>query len=209
MVFTPGCTFRCPYCHNPELVLAGGGYASVSMPDLFRFLEKRRGRLDGVVITGGEPTIQPGLAAFMERLREMGYLVKLDTNGSRPDVMRDILGRGLADYVAMDVKAPPDKYAEVAGTLVNLTAIAESIDVIRGAGVPYEFRTTYVPSLLSPDDILAVARMIRGAAVYVLQGFVPSKHVDGSFSGRPRPPVEALERLAEACRAYVGRCVVR
>lgn len=209
LVFTPGCNLRCPYCHNPGLVSGHPGMETLWLKDVYHFLERRKGKLDGIVVTGGEPTLQTGLDDFMERVRGMGFCVKLDTNGTRPDVLERIVARGLVDYIAMDIKAPLEKYSSAAGTLVDVTSLVESMRIIRGSGVPYEFRTTFVPGLLSGDDVLAIAGMIRGASLYVLQGFVPSKHLDPSYETASPPPMQEMLALADACRQYVARCIVR
>jgi pyruvate formate lyase activating enzyme len=209
VLFTVGCSFRCPYCHNPELVIGRTGLDPVPAEDVLSFLEKRRGRLDSVVITGGEPTLQADLAWFMARIRDMGFFLKLDTNGSRPEALASVIEQGLADYIAMDVKAPPEKYAAVAGTLVDITRVFRSIEMIMSSGVAYEFRTTFVPSLLDADDVAGIARTIEGASLYVLQRFVPSKHIDPRFGGEPVPSEDEMKRLAAACEPLVGRCIVR
>lgn len=181
IVFTQGCNFRCPYCHNPELVDPHLFSEQIDPDDIFAFLEKRKGKLDAVVITGGEPTIHKDLPIFAQRIKDMGYLVKVDTNGTNPDILRDIISRGSVDYIAMDLKAPIEKYEHVVKVQVNKDAIATSVSMILDSGVDYEFRTTLVRGLLIPDDILKIGDMIRGARQYVLQKFVSSKHLDKDF----------------------------
>ncbi|HOJ15096.1 MAG TPA: anaerobic ribonucleoside-triphosphate reductase activating protein [Deltaproteobacteria bacterium] len=209
VVFTIGCTFRCPYCHNPELVVHASGMTPIPDTEVLSFLEKRKGKLDAVVLSGGEPTMQPGLQGFMKKVKAMGFLVKLDTNGSRPEVLERVIAGGLADYVAMDIKAPPRKYATASGTLVDISRVHRSIEIIMHGRVPYEFRTTFVPSLHEPEDIVEIARMIEGANVYAIQRFVPSKHIDRAFMHLRSPEEEELVELAETCGRWVGRCLVR
>jgi len=172
IVFTAGCNFRCPFCHNPELVLPENvSKLSLLEPDdLLATLHERHDFLDGVVITGGEPTVQPGLAGFIREVKMLGLLVKLDTNGSNPDVLRELLEEQLADCVAMDIKAPPASYERLAGIPVDLAAVGRSIDLIREKADDYEFRTTGAPTL-DVAEIEAIAEWIGGAKRYMLQRF--------------------------------------
>ncbi len=209
IVFTQGCNFRCPFCHNPELVIPALYCDTIGPEEVFSYLEKRQGKLDAVVITGGEPTLQSGLEGFMRRIKSMGYRLKLDTNGSRPQVLRTILSHGLADYVAMDIKAPLDRYAQVAGALVNITDIQESIDALMDSGITHEFRTTLVGSLIDSSDVMKIVRMIEGAPLYVLQRFVSSKHVDKEYASDRSFPEDEEKRLLDRIRGMVGRCIVR
>ena len=172
-VFTGGCNFRCPYCHNAPLVLPermaeepGGAEA------VLRFLEKRRGVLDGVAVSGGEPLLQAGLAEFLRAVCAMGYRVKLDTNGSFPERLRALVEEGLVDCVAMDVKNAPALYAETAGlALVDISAVERSRDYLLSGAVEYEFRTTLVRGLHTPESVRAAAEWIAGARAYYLQQF--------------------------------------
>ena len=209
VVFTQGCNFRCPYCHNPELVVPERYCGTIRIEDIFSFLEKRRGKLDAVVITGGEPTLQADLVPFMQRIRSMGFLVKLDTNGSRPQVLSEVIAQGLPDYVAMDVKAPWDKYAFVAGSPVDITDIGASVELIMGSGIPYEFRTTLVRSLLDPDDVMGIGRAIRGASLYVLQKFAASKHVESSYTDMAPMTDDQIATLVRDLGPLVERCITR
>lgn len=186
VVFTAGCDLDCFYCHNRPLL--GADAPDMPLADIVAFLEKRRGTLDGVVVTGGEPTLQPDLPAFLRLLRDMGYAIKLDTNGCRPDVLEDLLRGGspaLADYVAMDIKAPLDRYGEVTKTNSDGQRILRSISLIMGSGVDYEFRTTAVRSLLGPQEIEEIGRLIPGARRFVLQKFVPTKTLDRNYLNEP------------------------
>ena len=209
IVFTQGCNFRCPYCHNPELVVPERYCETIYPEDVFSYLEKRRGKLDAVVITGGEPTLQARLIPFMQRIKTMGFLVKLDTNGSRPQVLREAIAKEIPDYIAMDIKAPWDKYALVAGSLVNITDIKDSIDLVMNSGIPYEFRTTLVKTLLEPDDVMSIGKLIRGSSLYVLQKFVSSKHVDSAYAAGTSIPDEEVARLVSDLRNLVDRCITR
>ena len=171
-LFTLGCNFRCPFCHNAQLVDPARADAAslLDVDDVLDALDRRRGFLDGVVLTGGEPTLQDDLEALIVRLRGMGYLIKLDTNGSRPDVVERLLERRLLDFVAMDVKGPTRRYGEFAGVEVPMDAIDRTIAILKRSRVDYAFRTTVAPGLTG-DDLAAVAAWIGPARRYVLQRF--------------------------------------
>ncbi|MBU8922446.1 MAG: anaerobic ribonucleoside-triphosphate reductase activating protein [Bacteroidales bacterium] len=176
IVFTRGCNFQCPWCHNHELIdpcvhdLPGESSPPDSL-SIIRFLEKRAGLLDGVVITGGEPTIQKGLQDFIHRVRTLGYMVKLDTNGSQPEVLADLIDKGIVDYFAMDIKAPFYKYGILAGKQVDLDSIRRSIELLACSGVPHEFRTTHVPDLLSESDILDLSSLVPPGSRWTVQKY--------------------------------------
>lgn len=179
IVFTQGCNFRCPFCHNGSLIpsdVPGG----VCIPEqkIVRHLETRRSLLDGVVVTGGEPTIQPDLPRFLCMIRGMGYRIKLDTNGSRPDVLRRLLEENLVDYIAMDVKAPSDRYDRLTGISVPMRKVRESIRLIGLSGIRHEFRTTVVRPLLSDSDILSIREMLPPRSPHTLQDFYPEHAFD-------------------------------
>lgn len=209
-VFTQGCNLRCPYCHNPELVPEKAPEGSL-LPDeeFFSFLEKRRGLLDGVCITGGEPAIQPGLADFVQEIRERGFLVKLDTNGTRPKALSGLLGGKLLDFVAMDVKTSPEGYSCDLGYAGEPEAIAESVGIIRASGVDYEFRTTVVPELVGEGELLAVGRMIAPAERYALQNFRPGKVLSERLRNRKGYPRRELERFRGLMESFAKRVEIR
>lgn len=195
VVFLQGCNFRCSYCHNPELVDPALFKASMKESDVMEFLDSRKGKLDAVAITGGEPTIQDGLADFIREIKKKNYAVKIDTNGSQPQIINALLQEKLIDYIAMDIKAPLDKYKDIVKVAVNQDAIKESVRIILKAQIPYEFRTTIVASQLDENDILQIGRMINGASRYVLQMFVPSKTLDNRFLKEKSFPYEKLEKI--------------
>ena len=209
IVFTQGCNFRCPYCHNPELVDCSQWRDPLATEVVLDFLERRRGKLDALVITGGEPTLQPGLAEFIVAVKRLGFLVKLDTNGTDPELLARLVSEHLVDYVAMDVKAPLEKYETVTRSSVDVAAVAASIDMLLGADLEYEFRTTLVEDLLSGADVLEIAERIRGARLYALQNFKQSKHVDGDYHGRQGFGPQELDRLERDLGKLVKRVVVR
>lgn len=167
VVFAQGCNFRCPYCHNGALLPDAPG----RIPDgeVHAWLDRRRGRLGGVVVSGGEPTLQADLPDFCAAIKARGFAVKLDTNGSRPGVLRDLLRGGLLDYVAMDVKAPPASYHRLAGVPVVWSALAESIEVIVASRIPHHFRTTVVPALVSGSDLRAIRSLLPVSSLHVCQ----------------------------------------
>jgi len=208
IIFTQGCNFRCPYCHNPELVDPKLFTSALDEDLIFSFLRKRVGKLDGVVITGGEPLLQHDLIEFIKKVKEMGYLVKLDTNGSYPEKLERLLD--LIDYIAMDIKAPLEKYHDVVRADVCTEKIMESITMILNGNIDYEFRTTVVKDLLTEDDLICIAKLIRGAKRYVLQKFVVSKILDKSFAGNVKCFSEdELNIIKERVKKYVSECIIR
>lgn len=209
VVFTQGCNFRCPFCHNPELVDPQRFADRIPEAEILAFLEKRRGRLDAVVVTGGEPTLQSELIPFTIHLKAMGYLIKLDTNGALPGVLEDLLGRKLLDYVAMDIKAPLERYGEVTKTKTDGERIRRSISLIMGSGVDYEFRTTAVRSLLGLEELEAIGRLIPGAKRFVLQKFVPTKTLDRNYLGESSYSDGELKAIVEKLAAVVDKATQR
>lgn len=177
-VFLGGCNFRCPFCHNSGL-LTDQAEEQMSRTELLKFLDKRAGVLDGVCVSGGEPTLYPEeLENLLRAVRALGYAVKLDTNGYRPRVLKDLCGKGLLDYVAMDIKAGRGRYREASGTPgLSMEPILESADYLMGGPVPYEFRTTVVKGIHTAEDFIDIARWLGGCEAYFLQGFVDSEGV--------------------------------
>lgn len=208
VVFTIGCNFRCGYCHNPELLKLSAA-AKISEKKIISFLEKRKGKLDGVVITGGEPTLQNDLKPFIERVKKMGYLIKLDTNGSRPDVVLDLFQNNLLDYIAMDIKAPLYKYEAVVSRKADILNIQKSINLIMSSGINYEFRTTVAREELSADDLIQIAGIIKGARLYALQKFVPSKVYDKNFRGKTSYSEKELDLFKEKLELQLREVVIR
>ena len=177
VVFTQGCNFRCPFCHNVELVLPSCFGDLLEEEEILRFLTTRVDKLQGIVVTGGEPTIHEDLPLFLEKIKAMGYAVKLDTNGSRPAVLKELFDRQLLDFVAMDVKAPAHCYDELAGIKVNIGLIKESIALIQASGVKHLFRTTFPKPLLGEDDLPGIFSLIHGTHHFCLQPFVPQEKI--------------------------------
>ncbi len=176
VVFTRGCNFRCPFCHNSELVLPDRFSPLIPEDEIFSFLNKRTKHLDGVVITGGEPAMQADLGSFIENVKALGFLVKLDTNGSYPNVIKELLDKKLLDFVAMDIKSTFEKYSEAAGTDVNTDLVKQSIEIIKGAGVEHMFRTTLVKDLIEFDDAKTIKAYLKDSP-YILQYFHPSEKI--------------------------------
>ena len=197
-------------CQNEDLVLRPDEMPALPEAEVWAFLEQRRGLVDGVVITGGEPTLQQDLASFLRQLRERHLGVKLDTNGYRPDVLADLLSDGLVDYVALDVKAPPGKYPLLAGLSdVDVTRVEHSIALLREGGVPHEFRTTVVPGLLDEDDVGAIARWLAGAERYVLQQFRALHTLDPALERVTPYPMTRLQAMTERAGRWLPRVDVR
>lgn len=196
IVFTMGCNFRCGYCHNPELI---NGEAKIK--EVFEFLKTRQGKLDGVVITGGEPCLQKDLPEFIKQVKELGFAVKLDTNGSFPEMLEKVLPD--LDYVAMDIKAPLEKYSQIVNVDVDTSKILKSIEVLKNGGVDYEFRTTVVKSQLSFEDFEKIGQLIQGAPRYYLQRFEASKILDKSLENEKTYSTEEFKRIIDMLKSYV------
>jgi pyruvate formate lyase activating enzyme len=206
VVFTGGCNFRCPYCHNKELVYNIG--ENIDEREIIGELQRRKKYLDGVCITGGEPTLQTGIRDFIVRIKRLGYLVKLDTNGTSPEVLKLLIGEGLLDYIAMDIKAPLQNYRSVTVDRVDIEKIKESIEIIKCSGVDYEFRTTICKELLSAGDILKIAKSLKGSMKYTLQNYRESGNI---LSGEKYTPYkrEELELLIEEIKSYFDKFHIR
>lgn len=181
IVFTQGCNFRCGYCHNPELCTRQKEPV-LTVAAFFDFLKTRKGKLDGVVITGGEPTLYKELPEFIKEIKNLDFAVKLDSNGTNPDMLEYLISENLIDYIAMDIKAPLEKYHEITAVHIQLENIRKSINLIMNSNIDYEFRTTVVRSQLSQYDFEKIGDLINGAKQYYLQKFEPSKTLDSSFN---------------------------
>jgi pyruvate formate lyase activating enzyme len=212
VIFLSGCNFDCPYCHNPEL--AKGSPACPSWLEdktLYDFLENRKGLLDGVVISGGEPTLQKDLVPLCRRLKRMGYPIKLDTNGSRPRILKELIDVGLIDYIAMDVKTDPFHYSPLIKKDCDPVRLLLSIQVIMESGLPYEFRTTCVKPLVTEDVIENIGKIIQGANLYALQGFhetdvLHPEFFQGKKAYYDKNELMVLKSIAEP---WVRECIVR
>ena len=210
-VFTVGCNFRCPFCHNPELVISNQfPISNVMERDFFDFLKQRKGKIEGVCITGGEPTIRPDIIEFIRKIKNLGFKVKLDTNGARPDVLRRLYKEKLLDFVAMDIKNSLEKYKETVKTEVDLERIKLSVGLICHSGIDYEFRTTVVPGLHQENDFEKIGKWLRGAKKYVLQTFEDKgKLLDPELKKRVKGKKIDLEEIAKSIRKYFGKVEIR
>ncbi len=197
VLFLRGCNFRCPYCHNAELLEAGEDADNLTWEELASFLKERAGWLDGVSITGGEPTVHDDLPALCTRLRDMGMAVKVDSNGSRPHLLAELISLGLVDFVAMDFKTSLDKYWQVARTAVDPRRIAESIATLKGSGIEHEFRCTVVPGLVGLEELEAMAAQLAGANAFILQHFRSGATLDPSYRDKRGYSDETLLEWAE------------
>ena len=177
-VFTGGCNFRCPFCHNASLVKDPLCYTS-SADEVLEYLKKRKGILDGVCITGGEPLLQPDLEDYIKRIKELGYSVKLDTNGYLPDRLENLLKTGLIDYVAMDIKSSKNGYSKAAGIDIDIERIEKSVELLKNGDIPFEFRTTVVKGIHSVNDFKGIAEWIKGTKKYFLQKYKDSGDILG------------------------------
>ena len=209
VVFTQGCNFRCPYCHNPELVEPSLSNPKIPEDEVIDFLKRRKKYLEAVVITGGEPCLQEDLIDFIVKLKEIGYMVKLETNGSFPEVLSKIIERKLVDFISMDIKGPLDKYDIIAGVKVDISKIKESISLIMDSGIDFEFQTTVVKSMLEEKDFEKIGNLIKGAKSYVLQRFVPSKTLNPEFMKEETYSDEKLNEIKKIMEKYVLNCRIR
>lgn len=208
IVFTFGCNFRCPFCHNASLVM-GEGESDITEEEFFAYLKKRQGILDGVVVTGGEPLLQKDIEDFLRKIKSLGYEIKLDTNGTFPEKLKNVVNEGLVDYVAMDIKNAPEYYAITSGKEdVDLTKIKASVDfLINEAQVEYEFRTTVVAQFHSESVMDEIGEMIKGAKNYYLQGFVDSGDLIGeNLSALPKAN---MQKMADRVSQYVQNVSLR
>ena len=207
-VFTGGCNFRCPFCHNALLVTDIDGSGTYSEEEILYFLSKRKGLLDGICITGGEPLMHADIAEFIKKAKDLGYKVKLDTNGTYPDRLNELVRGKLVDYVAMDIKNSKEKYAKTAGISdINISDIEKSINILKSSDIDYEFRTTVVRELHTEEDIRRIAEWIRGAKKYFLQNFEDSGNLIGeNLSAVPK---EILEKMKTSAKVFVENTQIR
>lgn len=212
VLFVHGCNFDCAYCHNPDLVSGKGLYSSpLDESGVYRFLERRKRLLDGVVISGGEPTLAEDLAPLCEKIKGMGYSVKLDTNGSRPHVIKHLIHEGLVDYIAMDIKTAPSQYATFVKKDYDSNDIRASIQIIMESSLSHEFRTTCVKPFVDRSIVEHVARTISGANRYVLQRFNDTRILHPEFfkEGKPGYDMDELMFLQSIAEPWVKECIVR
>lgn len=208
-VFTVGCNFRCGFCHNPELTEVKDNIDLISEKVFFDFLEENIGHIDGVCITGGEPTLQKDLIDFIKEIKKKGFFVKLDSNGTNPDILKKLINENLVDYVAMDIKGAPEKYKEIVNKDVDIEKIKQSVELIKNSGVDYEFRTTVVPGLHALEDMVVVGEWLKGAKKYYLQQFRSQKTLDKIFESVTPFSDKEMMKFKDTVKSYVDLCELR
>ena len=210
-VFLCGCNFRCPFCYSRELVLPEKikNQPKVKKKEFFNFLQERKGLLEAVVVCGGEPTINEDLPDFIKEIKKFGYLIKLDTNGSNPEMLQELINEKLIDYVAMDIKAPIEKYEKTVRVKVETEKIKESVKILKKGIIGYEFRTTVVPGIIDKDDILKMAKWISPAQNYFLQNFKAEKTIDPKFEKIKPYSDKYIEEIKKAVQPYFKECEIR
>jgi len=213
-VFLSGCNFKCPFCQNPDLVSPERvkrveGQNQISKSEFFGFLDTRKGLIDGVCITGGEPTINPDLLEFIQKIKNKGFLVKLDTNGSSPEVLSKLVNKKLIDFIAMDIKTSLENYEKAIGVKINLEKIKQSAEIIKTSGIDYEFRITTVPGLVEKADIEKIGKWLRGAKSFALQQFQNKKVLDKRFEKIQPYSDETLKEFKKILGEYIGKVELR
>ena len=208
IVWTVGCNFKCPFCYNKNLV--DGNVELIPEDEILSFLKKRKGMLEALSISGGEPFLQKDIADFTAKVKKLGYLVKIDTNGMYPEKLKELIDNKLVDYIAMDVKAPKDKYNTLAGVKVDISNIEKSIDIIKNNASDYEFKTTFVPDLLKKEDIIKIAKWLEGSETYFLQQFKANTPLISSALEKITPyPKEYIIETFEEIKPFFKSCDVR
>lgn len=209
VIFTLGCNFRCDYCHNPNILTAVSSDNLFDEAAVFDFLISRKGRLDAVVISGGEPTLQKDLATVFEKIKSLGFLTKLDTNGTNPDLLEQLINKRLIDYAAMDIKAPLEKYPQITNSKTDISKIQKSIDILKNSNIGYEFRTTVVKSQLGYEDFESIGRLIKGAQKYYLQKFKPDITYNPDFSKEKTYTDEEFLKIKTMLEKYIHTVFIR
>lgn len=208
VIFTNGCNFRCPYCHNPDVVLGKG---TIDEEEVFEFLKSRKGKLDAVTVSGGEPTLQKDLILFLEKIRELGFLIKLDTNGSRPEIIKEIAAKGLVDYIAMDIKGPLEKYPKITSSSVNPEKIKETAEFLHASKIEFEYRTTVVRGLLQESDFYKIRNEFQKFGPpkkYFLQNFRPDVTLEEGFQKTEPYSAEEMQKFKEIFEGFCF-CFIR
>jgi pyruvate formate lyase activating enzyme len=209
VIFLPSCNFRCSFCHNPELISGHEKIENIEIQEIVNYLTQKKNWIDGVCITGGEPTLHPELPEFINLLKNRGFKIKLDTNGTNPQMLQDLMERNLLDYVAMDIKTCKDKYSTVVNVYFDMSKIQKSVDILKQGKVDYEFRTTVVPGLIGEEDIKKIAKWLSGSKRYFIQQFRPINTLDLQFLQKKSYIPDELHRLQEIAKPYFTECQVR
>ena len=210
-VFLIGCNFRCPYCHNPELVLPEKikKHPKIKKSDFFKFLDKRVGLLEGVCITGGEPTLNSDLPEFISNIKKKGFLVKLDTNGTNYKMLKELIDKDLIDYISMDIKTSIKKYDKLLESGNVISQIKKSINIIKNSNKDYEFRTTVVPGIVNESDIKEIGQLLKKVKKFVLQQFIPGKTIDPAFEKIKPFSEEKLKKMTTILKRTIENVEVR
>lgn len=207
-IFTFGCNFRCGFCHNPELIV-DDGRPDLKREDIIKFLEEREGLLDAVCMTGGEPTINKDLPDFISKIKSMGFLVKLDTNGSNPKMIEELINKKLVDYIAMDIKGPIEIYDEIAEVKVNKEDVKKSVEIIKNKMKNYEFRITVVPTIFKEEHVKMIAKWLGDVRVFYIQNFGNEKNLDEKYTKiKPFSP-EEVKKIHDLFKTYFDSCYLR
>ena len=208
IIWTVGCNFNCPFCYNKDLV--NGNVELIPEEEILGFLKKRQGLLEGLVISGGEPLMQKDITDFAAKVKRLGYLVKVDTNGTYPEKLKELIDKKLVDYVSMDVKAPKNKYIKLSGVKTDVKKISESIEVIRSSAPDYEFKTTFVPDLLKKEDVVDIAKWLKGSKRFYLQQFKNDTEVISSkLLEKQLYPSKYLKETLNEIKPYFDECYIR
>ncbi len=209
VLFFQGCSFSCPFCHNPHLVDPKQFGPVIPLPAIKEFLLSRKTRLEAVVFSGGEPTIHPALPSFIQEVKEMGFLTKLDTTGIHPEMIESLLKNNLLDYIAMDIKGPLERYSEIVQTPLPTEKVQKTISLILSSTIPYEFRSTLLPSLHQAKDLLAMTQMIQGARLYVLQTFRSTTTLSPLLKNAKNFSKEEMQSFQQLVSPFVSACHIR
>lgn len=209
VLFFGGCNFACGYCHNPELVLDKNNPEVLPVTDVLEFIKKRASLIDAIVITGGEPTLSKDLASFLQRIKEIPLFIKIDTNGSNPEVIEKLLSKGLLDYAAVDVKTSPEKYKFVTGKNVDFNKIKNTIDLVKKSGIDYELRTTCIPEFVVLDDFKKISNQVSAIKKYYLQQFVNKVTLDSSLMQYQPYSASVLNEFRELVKTFADICEIR
>lgn len=209
VVFTAGCNLRCPYCHNKSLIDENESCHQIAWEEVVNWLSKNHKMIDGVCFTGGEPTLCVNLESMIYDVKRLDMMVKLDTNGTNPLVLKKLLDLHLIDFVAMDIKAPLDKYTQICRSNVDIFSIQKSVELIRIYAPNYEFRTTFHPSLLSIEDFHRICEWLKGIDIYVIQNCRVGNNLDPSFSELPQVDYEYIQDIANLCKSYFSKLILR
>ncbi len=210
IVFLPNCNFRCPYCYNSSLVLTPESGSDIKEIEILDFLKSRQGKLDALVITGGEPSLHPSLPKFLKKVKNLGFLVKIDTNGTNPSFIEFLLKNKLVDYIAMDIKAPLEKYEKITNVITNIDLIKKTISLIQNSNIDYEFRITLLPKLISEKDILKIAKELKGSKKLCIQQFKPFKGLlDPNLKDAKTYTEKELSHIKDKIKSYFKEIEIR